>query len=139
MLTNLCVLVVGHDDDERELLEIFLRELGIYAVAVPTAAEAMKALRLVHVDAAIVCTGLAPSRDGMLLSCIRSAGHHFPAIALGASRTLDSASLARRAGFEAHLVQPVDVEVLELTLERIVAAARRPRPPVATASAAMNH
>ena len=137
MLTNLCVLVVGRDGDERELLEIFLRDLGLYVVAVPSAAEAMTALRLVHVDAAIVSTGLTPSSGATLLGCMRKAGHYFPTIALSASRSPDGAGAARRGGFDAHLAQPVDVEALESTLRRVVAAWRKPMP-VAVA-ATMHH
>ena len=139
MLTNLCVLVVGRDGDERELLEIFLRDLGLYVVAVPSAAEAMTALRLVHVDAAIVSTGLTPSNGGTLLGCLRKAGHYFPAIALVASRARDGAEIARRAGFDAHLAQPVDVDALESTLRRVVTVWMRKPPPVAAVAAAMQH
>ena len=138
MLTNLCVLVVGRDGDERELLEIFLRDLGLYVVAVPSAAEAMTALRLVHVDAAIVSTGLTTSNGGTLLGCMRKAGHYFPAIAL-VSRAQDGAGVARRGGFDAHLAQPIDADALESTLGRVMSAWSRTPPPMAAVAAAMHH
>jgi DNA-binding response OmpR family regulator len=138
MLTNLCVLVVGRDGEERELLEIFLRDLGLYVVTVPSAAEAMTALRLVHVDAAIVSSGLTPSSGGPLLGCMRKAGHHFPAIALVASRAHDDVGVARRGGFDAYLVQPVDVDALESTLRRVVAA-WAPTPTPVGVGATMHH
>lgn len=119
------VLVVDHDEDDRDYLEALLRGLGAYAVTAASAAEAMTALRLSRIDAAIVDARLPDATGDMLLGRMCRAGHRVPAIVLVSPRARREGGLHGSAGFDGFLAKPVDMALLEESLRRVLAP-RRP-------------
>ena len=110
-LDNLRVLVVDDDEDSLEVLRVVLELAG---AQVTTVTSARGALDTIDADGAfelIISDIGMPEMDGYtFIRCIRSreSGADVPAIALTAyAREVDAAH-AMRAGYQEHLVKPVD-------------------------------
>jgi PAS domain S-box-containing protein len=130
------ILVVDDNDDARDLLAEFLQELGNEVKAAADGPAALELLRTFSPEVAILDLGL-PVMDGFELARRlrerQPAGASIRLIAVtGYGQDRDMAQ-SRAAGFDAHLVKPVDIAVLVAALEPKPAAARAPhegtRPP----------
>jgi CheY-like chemotaxis protein len=123
-LTGLHVLVVEDDLDARELLAEYLRFCGASVRTAASTADALSALqRRARTDVIISDISL-PDEDGYaLLSRVRALPKvtRLPAIALSGHRA-DDAERARagRAGFQAYLEKPVDLEKLAQLIRELV-------------------
>ena len=116
-LDGISVLLVEDHPDSRELMTMVLEQAGAAVTAVGSVAEATDALETIRPDVLVSDIGL-PGEDGYsLIRRIRlheaKQGGSLPAIALtGYARDEDHARVIS-AGFETHLVKPV--EPLDLT------------------------
>ena len=102
------VLVVDDDEDARELLQLALERKGYRVTLASSVASARAALSSAPFDALVTDIELDDG-SGLVLRNIAPVsiactltGHASPA----------DAERAREAGFEAHLVKPVDLEAL---------------------------
>jgi DNA-binding response OmpR family regulator len=117
------ILLVDDDDETRELLRDFFDDRGY---AVETAGDGAKALsRLATFAADLVITDLEmPGMSGLeLIRSLHAAKPQCPVLLVTAraERELPLRRLGRRAGFEC-LRKPLDLEALEMIVERMTAA-----------------
>ncbi len=107
-LANIRVLVVEDDRDSLELVREVLEAAGAEVIPVVSARDALNIAR--PVDVIVSDIGM-PEMDGYaMMKRIRSrdVGADTPALALTAYARADDAEHARRAGYQEHLVKPVD-------------------------------
>ena len=111
---SLVVLIVDDNRDAREMLHAWLEELGHRVYTAADGLEGLALARELHPDVALVDIGL-PGLDGyQVAENLRASadGCQMLLVAItGYGRPEDSAR-AREAGFDAHLVKPVQPETL---------------------------
>ena len=115
-IDRVCVLVVDDDPDTRELLDELLRGRGAVPRAVGSAAEAFAVLSRERPDV-IVSDMAMPEEDGCSLlhrvrALPRDAGGGTPAVALSAYGRPEDRLRALEAGFNYHIVKPVESDEL---------------------------
>jgi signal transduction histidine kinase/CheY-like chemotaxis protein len=130
-LEGVRVLAVDDDADAREPLLELLRSWGARATGAGSAREARAALQSERFD--LVVSDLAmPGEDGCaLVATLRatekaSGAPRLPAVALTAFATAEDLRRAAEAGFDAHLVKPVDPGELLEGLAALVAPRLHP-------------
>ncbi len=115
------MLVVDDDTDARRLLRTVLVYHGAIVTTAATVDASLRAIRRVKPDV-LVCAVVMPGKDGYaLLRALRVLPeplNSIPVIALTAFRHEHPAEQTARAGFQAHLTKPVD-------LQRLCEAVRR--------------
>jgi DNA-binding response OmpR family regulator len=109
------VLVVDDDVDARELMQLALERRGYRVTLASSVAEASRALLASRFDALVTDVEL---EDGSGLELRNVAPVRIACTLTGHASPADEAK-ARRAGFDAHLVKPVDFEKLCAILEAI--------------------
>jgi PAS domain S-box-containing protein len=111
-LRDRTVLVVEDHDDARELIAGVLERAGCRVVAAASAREALELARDVRPDVLLSDLGL-PDEDGYaLLASFRARHPGVPAIALTAYARASDRDRALAAGFEQHVIKPVDPAAL---------------------------
>ncbi|HEY5948729.1 MAG TPA: response regulator, partial [Kofleriaceae bacterium] len=115
-LRGLRVMLVEDDNDARELLAQLMTEAGASVTRASSAAEAFELLQVEPPQVLISDIGM-PDEDGMsLLRRVRALpperGGDVPAIALTAYARPEDVRAAIDAGFQLHLVKPVEVLAL---------------------------
>ena len=122
VLRGRTILVVEDHDDARELIAGVLERAGGRVVAASTTREAVERMRAVRPDVLVADLGL-PGEDGYaLLSQFRAIYPDVPAIALTAYARATDRERALAAGFQQHVVKPVDPQ----RLVHLVGAVLRP-------------
>jgi PAS domain S-box-containing protein len=113
LLRGRTVLVVEDHDDARELIVRVLESAGADVISAATAAGAVEVVAAARPDVLVADIGL-PDEDGYaLLRRIRSEhGPELPAIALTAYARAADRERALAAGFQQHVVKPVDPQRL---------------------------
>ncbi len=112
------ILVVEDHDDARELIVGVLEAAGARVLAASTTADAIVAVTAQRPDLLVADLGL-PGEDGyVLLTRIRAMYPEVPALALTAYARATDRERVLAAGFEQHIVKPVDPAAL---LQAIVA------------------
>jgi PAS domain S-box-containing protein len=114
-LRNVVALVVEDDIDARELTKRILMDAGAEVLEAASADAALQVLQANHPNVLVSDIGMAGTDGYQLLRRLRESGYdadRLPALALTAfARTQDRVdSLA--AGFQDHLVKPVDAQIL---------------------------
>ena len=125
-LKNVRVLLVDDHDDGREVLQQLLTYTG---AAVLTAASAEAGLTVLeHVVVDVLVTDIdMPEHDGLwLLREVRARDAKLPAIAITGRDVSHDRRALIAAGFQAHLVKPIDLETLALAIRQITDE-RRPK------------
>jgi len=118
------ILVVEDDADSRAMIARFLRQEGARITDARDAFEALQVFQLVRPD--LLLSDIAmPGMDGhALIRQVRSSppvlGAFVPAIALSAFGSPDDRLSALGAGFDEHLVKPVDFGFMLSTITRVV-------------------
>jgi len=116
----LTVLVVEDNPDAREMLRAWLEDLGHQVYTAADGVEGLEIARSLRFDAALVDIGL-PGLDGyQVAQHLRGSASGRDALLVaitGYGRPEDSAR-AREAGFDAHLVKPVQPEHLARLIQR---------------------
>ena len=114
-LAGAVVLLVEDDDDTRELTSRILREVGARVIEARSAEAALS--RVLEGDANVLISdiGMANQDGYQLLREIRRRGHgaqELPAIALTAFARMEDRESALAAGFQEHLVKPIEGQYL---------------------------
>ena len=122
-LDGTSVLVVDDDPDARDVLQTILEEHRMTVRAVPSAAEAIRALDAQLPDVIVSDIGM-PHEDGFsLMRRIRrrgpDAGGNVPAIALTAYAAERDKAEAAAAGYQAHVSKPFEPDELLATVARV--------------------
>jgi PAS domain S-box-containing protein len=126
-LSGAVVLVVEDDKDARELTKRILTDAGARVVEACDAESALSAVTAAGANFLISDIGMADADGYHLIRSLRSQGlgaDMLPAIALTAFARLQDRLDALAAGFQDHLVKPVDPSTLILR----IAALRSDRP-----------
>jgi signal transduction histidine kinase/CheY-like chemotaxis protein len=112
------VLVVEDLDDAREMLRLTLELDGHRVTVAADGAAALEAVRASLPDVALVDIGL-PGMDGYEVArrLRATAGARIRLVALTGYGQPDDRDRARQAGFDAHLVKPVDPDALARALQ----------------------
>ena len=112
LLRNRTVLVVEDHDDARELIVAVLESAGAAVLSAATASEGIARASEVRPDVLVTDLGL-PGEDGYtLLARLRAMFPDMPALALTAFARAADRDRVLAAGFQHHVVKPVDPEQL---------------------------
>ena len=110
------VVIVDDNRDAADSLAMMLRMGRHEVVTVGTGAEALEAVSRVHPDLVLLDIGL-PDVDGYdVARQLRAAGYSGTLAALTGHGLAEDRDRARRAGFDHHLVKPIDPRTLEALL-----------------------
>ncbi|MGH7265563.1 MAG: response regulator, partial [Candidatus Rokuibacteriota bacterium] len=128
-LDGVRVLVVEDDPDARELMSLFLRQVGAAVVAVDSVADAFDAMADARPDTVVADIAM-PGEDGYaLLSRLRAllpdAGGRIPVIAVTAYARSEDRIRTAAAGFGAHLAKPIDPTELVAAVGRLTGRGAR--------------
>ena len=123
-LTGIHVLLVDDDADARDALLSVFECLGARATAACSAADARLVLRYVRPDV-IVSDLCMPGETGFqFIAGIRAEeqarGGHVPAVAISAYFSASDREAAFRAGFEAFLMKPFEIDELAAVVSTVV-------------------
>ena len=114
-LTGATALVVEDDADARELTKRILTDAGAVVIEAASAEAALKCIQTSHVNILISDIGMAEQDGYQLLRTLRAQGltaQRLPAIALTAFARMQDRNEALAAGFQDHLVKPLDPQML---------------------------
>ena len=117
------VVVVDDDEDNVVVLEMGLQSAGFEVKTARSLQEARAILEAGDADALVTDYSLG---DGTAVELLAALGAKRPRLAILVTGHSDPEHLAesRAAGFDAHLVKPIDLRQLERTLRGTDAAAR---------------
>jgi hypothetical protein len=122
-LTGVRVLIVDDDADARRLTKRVLADYGAELLIAESVSEALSALDQFDPHVLVSDLGM-PSLDGFhLIREVRARGYTFqrlPAIALTAFARTEDRQKALRAGFQLHLVKPVDAAELSAAIAALI-------------------
>jgi signal transduction histidine kinase len=112
LLAGRVILVVEDHDDAREMIAGVLEAAGARVVAASTTTEAIERVSQVKPDVLVADLGL-PGKDGYeLLNRVRARYPDLPAIALTAYARSTDRDRALAAGFQHHVIKPMDPHAL---------------------------
>lgn len=120
VLNPLKILVVEDHDASREVLMVLLKMLGHHPVAASTIAAARG-----HLDDTVdllLSDIQLPDGSGLALLSELRKHRKLKAIALSGLGTDADLDRSEAAGFSAHLIKPIDFEVLEKTIAEVMSA-----------------
>jgi signal transduction histidine kinase/ActR/RegA family two-component response regulator len=126
-LDGLCILVVDDYRDSREMIGMVLEQYGAEIRLTGSLREALDVFSRTRIDVVVSDIGM-PQGDGYdLLACLRAAERKdgaapVPAVALTAYGSKEDREQALAAGFQVHLVKPVDPVRLGATIAALQAA-----------------
>jgi len=129
-LESISALVVDDDPETREALRSLLTSVGASVRTAETGEGAIAVLAELNPDVLISDLGM-PGRDGYwLIKEIRArekstgASEHLPVVALTAYGRVEDRVEVFAAGFDSHVVKPVDPAELAAVIKRLVEANR---------------
>ena len=112
LLAGRVILVVEDHDDAREMIAGVLEAAGARVLAASTTMEAIERVAHVKPDVLVADLGL-PGEDGYeLLNRLRARYPDLPAIALTAYARSTDRDRALAAGFQQHVIKPMDPDAL---------------------------
>ncbi|MFO0604321.1 MAG: ATP-binding protein [Polyangiales bacterium] len=120
------VLLVDDNADALEMMELALRGAGYEVRAAADGPDALDALASFAPDVAVLDIGL-PVMDGYELARAlrrRPGLERLPLVALTGYGLAADRARSAEAGFDEHLVKPVELAVIEATLDAVLARAR---------------
>ncbi|MFN6568420.1 response regulator [Dendronalium sp. ChiSLP03b] len=124
-LESLCILIVDDDRDTGEFLYFMLKQFGAAVTAVASAGEALEVIAKSKTNLLLSDIGM-PGIDGYMLMRLIHAmppeqGGRLPAIAITAYAGEMNQKQALAAGYQLHLVKPVEPEVLLKAITQVLA------------------
>lgn len=119
---NHCLLLVEDHADTAKLMARLLRAYGYEVVVADTLAGALRAAEAQPFSLVVSDIGL-PDGNGLDLMRQLKARHGLSGIALSGFGMERDIRESREAGFDAHLTKPVNLQLLEETVRRLLTAA----------------
>lgn len=119
------IVYVEDNEDARATMGELLRAFGYEVVEVSNGKDVLEAVATAHPDAVLMDIGL-PDMDGYEVARGLRADprcSHVPLIALTGYGQLRDKEAAAHAGFNAHLIKPVDAQQMIRTIEGVIAGA----------------
>lgn len=114
------VLVVDDSEDLRDLVGLYLGDLGLEVRMAGDGAEALEAVRAAPPDAVLTDMEM-PRMNGMqLAAALRADGYRAPIVLLTAHPEGGETEKAMQAGCSAYVGKPVDPAALKQTLRRVM-------------------
>jgi PAS domain S-box-containing protein len=113
--SGVIALVVEDDDDARQLTRRILTDVGATVVEAASAEAALACIDACNANILISDIGMAHQDGYQLLRRLRASGYGadvLPAIALTAFARMEDRSEALAAGFQDHMVKPLDPQTL---------------------------
>ena len=113
--SSLTIMVVEDDEDARQLTKRFLTDVGARVIDVGSADEAIRKIESSGADILICDIGMAKVDGYELIRRLRNTGwssDSLPAIALTAFSSAQDRTDALTAGFQDHLVKPIEPQTL---------------------------
>ncbi|WP_121969068.1 CheR family methyltransferase [Leptolyngbya sp. BC1307] len=125
LLSGLRILIVEDDADNREILTIVLEEQAATVIPASSVAAAIEQLTDEETPDLLISDINLPGRDGFeLIDWVRSRapeqGGDLPAIALTGYAGSEHTESTLKAGFQAHLVKPINTDELMVTIVNLV-------------------
>ncbi|MGI8934244.1 MAG: ATP-binding response regulator, partial [Phormidesmis sp.] len=125
LLSGLRILIVEDDADNREILTIVLEEQAGTVIPASSVAAAIEQLTDEETPDLLISDINLPGRDGFeLIDWVRSRapeqGGDLPAIALTGYAGSEHTESTLKAGFQAHLVKPINTDELMVTIVNLV-------------------
>ena len=119
-LTGSTVLIVEDDPDTRALLQLLIEDAGAVVICSDSSEAGLAVLDQTRVDVILADIGLPGENGYAFIAKVRDRederGGKTPAVALTAYASAEDRRRALAAGFQRHLVKPVDRDVLLATL-----------------------
>ena len=115
---TLRILLVDDNDDTRSSLAELLGRRGHDVRAAEGVEAAIRAAADSEIDLLISDIELVDGTGLQLIQALRAA-HTVPAIALSGFGSSDDMELSRSAGFDIHLMKPIDLPALEAAIDRV--------------------
>lgn len=112
------ILLVDDNDDTRNSLAELLTRRGYEVSGAVGVEAALRAAGSADFDLLISDIELLDGTGLQLVQALRST-HSVPAIALSGMGSFDDLELSRAAGFDLHLMKPIDMPELEEAIERV--------------------
>lgn len=127
-LENVSILAVDDHRDSRDFLKIILERFGAKVTAVESGRLALEVIKRQPLDI-LVCDLAMPLMDGFqLLKEIRDLSGEtsaLPAIACTAFASNADSALTLRAGFQAHIAKPIQIDQLIATIRAVLHSAAK--------------
>jgi len=121
-MTTQRILVVDDEEKMQRVLEIMLKRMGHEVACAGNGQEALKSIQAIPADLVISDLRM-PGMTGIeLLQALRTQGNEVPVIIMTAYGTIESAVEAMKLGACDYILRPFDVDALELTINRVLAA-----------------
>jgi signal transduction histidine kinase/ActR/RegA family two-component response regulator len=124
-LRGVRILVVEDEADARELLVSVLDSYGATVTSVACGVDALAALNAHEQDVLIADIGMVDMNGYALIRTIRAlagkTNRHLPAIALTVYATAKEREDALAAGFDRHIVKPIDPDSVAQTVQELLA------------------
>jgi CheY-like chemotaxis protein len=121
-LAGMRLLIVEDEPDARYMLKVMLQQCGAEVMAVQSAKEGLREMEDWRPDLMISDIEM-PEEDGYsLIQKVRSSegrASRLPAIALTAHARTEDRMRALRAGYDAHVAKPVEVNELVTVIESL--------------------
>jgi PAS domain S-box-containing protein len=114
-LSAATVLLVEDDDDAREFIRRILTDVGAQVIEAATGRAALECLKDSGANILLSDIGMADQDGYQLLREVRERGYNesaLPAIALTAFARMEDRERALAAGFQDHLVKPIEAQTL---------------------------
>jgi PAS domain S-box-containing protein len=122
-LEGVRVLLVDDDAEARRLLTRFLEDCNAVVATASSASEALEAMSGAQYDVLVSDVGM-PGEDGhSLVRKVRTRGLALPAVAVSAYARPEDRAMSLDAGFNVHLVKPVDPAALIAAVATVTARA----------------
>jgi CheY-like chemotaxis protein len=120
-LEGVRVLIVDDDAEARRLLSRFLEDCNAVVATASSANEALDAIAGAQFDVLVSDVGM-PGEDGhSLVRKVRTRGLDLPAVAVSAYARPEDRAMSLDAGFNVHLVKPIDPAALIAAVATVTA------------------
>jgi HAMP domain-containing protein/signal transduction histidine kinase/CheY-like chemotaxis protein len=114
------ILLVDDHPDTLHSLRLFFERVGYQVAVADSVAAALQAAEQQPFDVLVSDIGLPDGRGEDLLRRLREQGHYFPGIVLSGYGTEEDVKRGLAAGFEAHLIKPVSLRLLQDTIRQVL-------------------
>jgi CheY-like chemotaxis protein len=117
--THLRILLVDDHVDTVRPMQLFLEASGYHVRTAGSVAEALQAAAEEEFDLLVSDIGLPDGSGENLVRRLQAGGRNLPGIALSGRGMQEDIERSLAAGFEVHLIKPVSLQQLEMTIDKL--------------------